>query len=315
MSLSWLKEIQQVPIMKSVSLPALKDVTKSWTSGLLPKRDSLLEVFTHPRDRVLISKIAVKAKTEDGKIYFKVVVLKHFLNLANKNDLDKFKQILLSLNLENIHFINSEYSDKLRETSTSFADLRNMSVENVRNSDEETHHILKCEHDEMDEIIEHLLGTPKKDVTDDEMAKVNSFIEYGFQLKPTGDTYAALLKTHNLTKEWFRKEKVIIDDETFLKRVENCFETLYQEGDGINVSQHRYMIAHALLECKKTKEAQQVKEPHKKKKKAFNEWKNIYQGKTKKERKSLKITQRSIAKDVGISVATLNNWIKEFKEN
>lgn len=314
MSLLWHKEIQQVPIKKSFGLPLRWNITEAWATDSLPKRNALLEELTQTRERMLISRIAVYVKTDDGKIYFKVVVLKDFFNLANEDHLKKFKQILLSINLENIYFIDSEYSDYLRQTSTTFANLRNMSAKKVSNSDNEIHIIRKCEHNDMDKIISHLNGTSKDDVTDDEMEKVDSFIEHGFYLYPELLSYVELLETHNRTKEWFRKEKPIIDDETFLEIVENCRETLDQQYDNVNVLQHWYMVAHALLECKKTKEAQQVKDPYEKKKKAFSEWKKNYQGKTKKERKVSGTSLRSIAKKVGISVGTLSNWIKEFKK-
>ncbi len=317
MSLSWFKEIQQVPINKPLMVPLnLMNMGLVWTSDSLPKRGALLEVFTKSRERLLISRIAIKAKTDVGKIYFKVVVLKDCFNLAEEDHLDKFKQILLSIDLESIYFINSEYSDYLRQSSTNFADLKNVSAKNVSNSDHEIHMIKKCGTNEIAKIIAHLQGHSKEDVTDDEMAKVESFIEHGFNLYPEYPSYAELLNTHSLTKAWFRKELPVLDDDTFPSVLKTCIETIFEDDNEVKedqLSAHWYLAAHALCESHKTKEAQQVKDSHKKKEQAFYEWKTNYQGKTKKERKASKTSLRSISSKVGISVGTLSNWIKEFK--
>lgn len=316
MSLS--RFIQQVPSNRPLQLPINHmNYGLIWTSDSLPKRSEVLEVLTQESERVLISRIAVKAKTKDGKIYFKVVVLKSFLNLATEEHLEKFKQILLSINLESIKFIDSEYSDYFRQTSTNYATLRNLNAHKFSGDDSEIHIIKKCKNNEIAQIIAHLQGTPKEDVTDDEMAKVESFIEYGFNLDQVSPSYTELLNTHSLTKEWFKKEKPEINGKTFPTVLRNCINAIFKDDNEITeniLSGHWYLAAHALCECHKTKESQQVKDSHKKKEQAFYEWQTSYQGKTKKERRASKISLRSISSKVGISVGTLSNWIKQFEE-
>ena len=318
MSLSWLKEIQQVPIKKTLLLTGnLMYQKMPWTPDSLPKRTELLEEFTQLRERMLIRRIVVCDKSHDKSLILRVAVMKDCLNLNDSSHLEKFKKILCNIKLEKIHVIDSEYSDYCRQTSTSFASLKNTSSTKISNDDRvELHAIKKFGYDEIDRIVAHLNGASKDDITENEIEKVDSFIEHGFNLYPELPSYAELLKTHNLTTEWFRKENPEINDETFPIVLKNSIDAIFQENDEIkenSLSSYWYVAAHALCECNRTKKAQQVKEPHQKKERAFREWKSSYQGKTKKERKVSGTSLRSIATKVGISVGTLSNWIKEFE--
>lgn len=304
--------VQPFSIPKKFRIPLNPlDAFCCWGSWGIPKRRDLLDHCTKQRERVIVDRIGVSL---GDKPLVKVAQFSTCFNLADSDDLKVFKSILLKIDLKKIDFITSEYSDYFRRVSTSFAELR---LHRKRYAHSEVHHITNfSKKTEIDDVVNHLNNG---EIYENDESDVELFIEHGFNLRKESPSYQELVDVHNKANAWGRALQEEITEESFSNQLRKCIDDICSScgflDDDIcdELANEALVIAHALCQSQEIKLAQRVKNSDEKRELAFKLWQESYKNKTQKERKALGVSQRSLAERVGVSVGTLNGWIKEFE--
>lgn len=298
-----------------------KEVHHRWLHGELPKRARLIRALLSEIHCSYIDRITVfvgVSKKDDYPLY-RVVSFSRKLDLISPKDIAILKNIFLKITLDSVCSVDSFTKDSWRRAAVSHRfrkdDVfkRGIYFADIFNPDKDA-----------DQIIQHLGGDIHRDITKSLNAEVDSFFERFFWHKDKGFSHNELIQLHDKANAWARKRKLNITDDGFADALDLCLaqlcedcdfldETIKEDWLGENMSVW-FVAAHALCQTQRIKLAQRVKNSDEKKAKAFKLWKKHYQDKTKESRKRSRVSQRSIAKDVGVSVGTLNNWFKKFNK-
>tara|TARA_Y100000588_G_scaffold170299_1_gene184057 strand:+ start:1327 stop:2295 length:969 start_codon:yes stop_codon:yes gene_type:complete len=297
-------------------------VHQQWLEDEMPKRSVLIDALLDEVHCTYIDRITTFNRNHKGQDWFKVANFKHKLNVAIEAHLKILKQILLKIDLESICAVDSFYDNSCRRAAlnTCFQNEKAPFRKGVCFAD-----VFDISRD-VEGIIKHLGGDSGLEVTESLESDVDAFIERFFRPKDNGLSREELTLLHGRVRFWARKCHVPFTKESDLTDVfDRCFDWLIDSdlpiegsikedwfGDNMRVW---FVVAHALCESQKIKVAQRVKNSEHKRAKAFDIWESNYRNKTAAERRILKVSQRSISVEVGVSVGKLNSWFKEFEIN
>lgn len=311
-------------IPKKIAIPNPSQAFDFWEKNPFPKRGEFLNAITFNNERVMVDRISVfdgnrfVCSGNDSSPNPKIKVA-HFpicFDLTKDVDLKRFKAILLKIDLAQIYsidFLCSRYFSRIFRAKVSIKSQR----QRVHHS--EIHYVSEFSLVDFDGVVKHLNGDLDKKITEEDEKNVDLFIDRGFCVNKDSFSYSHLVDLHEKSSAWARKQNLQMNKESFPYDLHNCINFLCETCDYLDraiqdndVSQVMIVSSHALCEVHKIKLAQRVKNSDEKKARAFKLWEEHYQDKTKESRKRSRVSQRSISKDVGVSVGTLNSWFKDF---
>lgn len=308
-----------------LTLPEPKEVHRTWLTGELPKRARLISFLINDIDISYVDRITTYSgqSKKNGIPIIRVANFSRKLDIYYPRDVNILKNIFLKINLDSICsvdlFTNNLFSRDIvvcLGRSDKYYNRKCIYFSDYFNPD-----------DDLKVAICHLGGNINLEVTQLLIDEVDSFFDKLFRIKEKKYSYDNLIYLHNKASDWARKMNLnITENDIFSDLLNLCIIQLCEECSLINESFLKkddtedmsvlFVVAHALCETQRIKVSQRVNEFDKKREIAM-EWWNIYRNKTPVERrcKSEPLSQRIIAKKIGVSLGTLNGWFKDFDQS